>query len=774
MSSAARAETAWKWSSRLGLALTELLPSKHGETCRHYALMDGLDGSFILSTKDVDEGLALDWTWSSRFPVHVSIGGGPILARQIHPAAPVLKFRPEQVEDDVERFFKALNSRLLAPPASVEDHIVQCFRSHRHVAAKHAFTDDQSLDTFLDVLDELVEGRPVSFDDRLPQPHQNQLRETLGYNALVRRKTNLALTMRHAAGMVFQETHAELSTDPVTQDMFGMPPVPGLSTRNRLGAYYTPPGLARALTDVAVSRYLDRDVIRILDPACGSGVFLGEAARSLQRQGFAGRVELIGLDVSRAAIKMAKFALKHNDAVRLENVRLAVGDFLACAQSLDADVIVMNPPFVAAPDLDPALRERAKAILGNTYVNRPDLSMVFTMLALAHLNPSGTLATLLPAGVLAQQGGGRWRSSIAEAHGVDLVAVLGDHGLFRDAVVNVAALVLHDAPRALHKPPVELWASGRRGASSAALRRLRRWWLGGHQQTDRTEDWSIRQERSGSVLEREDWTPRPALLGDLPQRLQRTAHIVCVRDRFRVDLGIRAGKLKRSLQLTMTQFSQLPPKEQKLFRPVAETRSIHDGGIHPRTWAFYPDHPMTYGEISRAAPDFFTQFVEELGFADDNVVDFYRPSRKMNVLGEPRIVSRAFVGTGSFALDRSGEYVVTQAYAWRPLPPIADGAFDIADLLSDYVFILNSWLFFLLAREHGRIVAGGQVEGARKYVDSIPLPCLPALYMEFPELRERAQRLRRRVSPNYPGLDELNAFAASAYLTELDDWPVPR
>ena len=773
MSSGGRAATARDWSSRLGMAFTELLPEGRTDPGRHYAMMDGVDGSFVLSTEDVDEGRALDWAWSSRFPAHVAIGADAVLARQVHPAAPVLKFRVQQVEDDVERFFGELNSRLLDPPASVEDHVVQCFRSHRHVAAQHNLTDEQSLDAFLGVLDGIVAGRSLAADPRLPQPHQEQLREALGYNSLVRRRTDLALTMRHAAGMVFQETHAELSTVPVQQDLFGLPFAPGLSTRNRSGAYYTPPGLARALTDIALTRYLGCDVIRIVDPACGSGVFLGEAARSLQRLGFAGRVELLGLDVSRAAVKMAQFALKHNDAVRQEDVELRVGDFLACAESLDADVIVMNPPFVAAPELAPALRETAKQILGKAYVNRPDLSMVFTAFALRHLKPGGTLTTLLPAGVLAQEGGRRWRSSIAEARGVDLVAVLGDHGLFRDAVVSVAALVLHNDSEPFGGSPVEVWASGRRGASSAALRRLRRW-VNGNRRPERTEDWSIRQQGAGYLLERDDWTPRPALLGDLPRRLRQTPHVVCVNDQFRVELGVRAGKLKQSLQLSGAQYSDLPQKERKFFRPVAETRSISSGAVEPRSWVFYPDLPMTYGEISRGVPRYFEKFIQELGFAEDAVVDFYRACRKTNVRGQPRVVSRAFIGTGSFAADLRGEYVVTQGHAWRPVSALLEGPFDVADLLSDYAFILNSWPFFLLAREHGRIVAGGQVEGARKYVGSIPLPCLPTLYMEFPEVREEAEHLRRVAVRTYPGFSELNAFAASAYLTQLDDWPVPR
>ena len=736
--------------------------------------MDGVDGSFVLSTEVVDEEQALDWTWSSRFPVHVSVGEDSVLARQTHPAAPVLKFRSEQVEDNTERFFDTLNARLLNPLSTIEDHIVQCFRAHRHTAVKHDLTETQALESFLDVLDEIVEKRTASFDSRLPQSHQELLRESLRYNGLVRRKTDLALTMRHAAGMVFQETHAELSAEPAIEDMFGMAPAPDLPTRNRAGVYYTPPGLARALTDMALPRYRDRRAIRIADPACGSGAFLGEVARSLQRQGYEGRAELIGFDVSPAAIKMAKFALKHNDAVNNDDVRLEVRNFLTHREPLDADVIVMNPPFIPAPVWDRKLREQAKEILGTAYANRPDLSMVFTACALRHLKPDGTLATLVPAGVLAQQGGRNWRTSIAEARTIDLIAVLGDHGLFRDAVVSVAALVLRNASENVRTPPVELWTSERRGASSAALRRLRRW-VAGDERTERNENWSIRRKPSGSAIEHDDWTPRPALLGDLPQRLrQRHPHIASVKDQFSVELGIRGGRLKNILQLTWTDLARLPPEERKWFRPVAETRAIRDGRIDPRKWAFYPDKPMTYREISRSAKTFFTEVVKDLRLGDDDIVDFYRAVRKTNVRGEPRIVSKAYIGTHGFACDERGEYVVTQGHAWRPRASVTEAVFDLAELLCDYTFILNSWPFFLLAREHGRIVAGGQVEGARKYMGEIPLPCLPTLYVDFPEIRERAEKLREQTHEDYPDIHELNAFAASAYLTKLDEWSIPR
>ena len=117
--------------------------------------------------------------------------------------------------------------------------------------------------------------------------------------------------MRHAAGMVFQEAHADLLTEPLEPQLFGLAPVPDRAKRTQLGAYYTPPGLARNLADLSISDHLHKSRIKIVDPACGSGIFLCEVLRALERRGYQGEVELIGFDVSASAIVMANFALEY-------------------------------------------------------------------------------------------------------------------------------------------------------------------------------------------------------------------------------------------------------------------------------------------------------------------------------------------------------------------------------------------------------------------------------------------------------------------------------
>jgi hypothetical protein len=518
---------------------------------------------------------------------------------------------------------------------------------------------------------------------------------------------------------------------------------------------------------------LEKSSIRVMDPACGSGIFLCEVLRSLERRRDTGNVELVGFDVSRAAISMARFALSHSDALMHKTTRLEVRDFLEIKEPIQADIVPMNPPFVAATDLEPRLRQRAQEILGPVFKNRPDLSMVFTTLALSYLVEGGTLATLLPAGVLSQQYGKAWRSSIAEASDVDLLAVLGDHGLFRDAMVNISALMVRkSSPLNRMQAPAMLWASQRKGASSAAMRRLRMW-SEGNKRPERTTEWSIYAARPEGIRDRDDWTPRPFTLGNLPDELRIRDNIVTVEKLFHVELGVRAGNIGSAFQISSSDYERLPARERKLFRPVAETKSIKNGVVTPVTFIFYPEAPMAAGKIAKVVPSFYSAHIAPLGLALDAVIDLDRARRDSNLSGRPRIVSRAFFSTGSFAVDGDGSLVVVQGYSWIPKTRVFSAPFDLTDILTDYCFLLNSRVFFMLAREVGRLVGGGQVDGAKNQVKDMPIPDLAEVYLSQPEVKEQADFLRRRDQVQFPEAALLDQFAAAAYGTGLTDWDIP-
>lgn len=760
------------WARRLGLARTPLRSVTEDPEGNHHALLDGVDGSFALSFVELPAATSLDWTWSSQLTNHVHVGLDKVLVRPVDKRASVLRFDLSAVDENLEQFFTTVAGQRVMPAVTVVDHITNCFRAHRALAAGAGLSAEASLTTFLDVVNELISENG---DDRassgLTEDHRWRLIEELRYNQLTGRTADLALTMRHAAGMVFQETHAELDAEPVPLQLFGLAPAPKRSTRNRLGAYYTPPGLARTICDLAIVPHLSKETLRILDPACGSGIFLVEVLRALERHNFAGQVELIGFDISASAIEMARFALRHCSYAGTVRYAVEAFDFLRSSEQLDADIILMNPPFVAYEDLSVDLKRELKTRLGEVYSNKPDFSMLFTSLSLEQLKAGGTLATLLPAGVLAQSSATNWRSQIVSGNDIDLLAILGDHGLFRDAMVNISAMILRKTVAKPVLQPTMLWAGQRPGASADALRRLRRW-VDGDRRAERTADWSIYQARERLITPKGNWTPRPNSLGELPQKLLTLPGVKTVGSLFQVEQGVRPGRIGEQLIIPVSQWCELPNREQSFFRPVAENRSIQSAQVSPINMMFFPSSPMTADEVSRRLPKFFAKNLESLALQPFEIVEAIRPRRGTNDRKLRRIVARTYVAEDSFAVDPDGSLVVVQGSSWIAKWRSLGSPEDELNLFTDYALLMNSRLFFMLLREFCRIVGGGQVEASKAGTSPAPLPDLIEIYRMRPEVLVLAERLREQNKTVYPPISELDRFAAEAYGTTLNDWVV--
>jgi len=174
------------------------------------------------------------------------------------------------------------------------------------------------------------------------------------------------------AGDVLART-CEVDSPPAICDRFGrlyQDLLPG-AARHALGEYYTPAWLAADVFDqVGYAASAGR---RLLDPCCGSGVFLLEAIRRLRREDPTASAEAIlarvaGFDVNPLAVLAAR-----------ANCVLAVADLLAPGQVVTPPVhvrdvvldpptgetfdwIVGNPPWVAWDHLGEAYREATKPL----------------------------------------------------------------------------------------------------------------------------------------------------------------------------------------------------------------------------------------------------------------------------------------------------------------------------------------------------------------------------------------------------------------------------
>lgn len=194
---------------------------------------------------------------------------------------------------------------------------------------------------------------------------------------------------------------------------------------------YTPPALVRLMLDEALSwSRLDRLVERkevILDPACGSGVFLVEAYKRLvlhwrARNNWAKPSVkalrsltscLRGVDVERGAIELAAFSLclAMCDALEPEEIRASVrlfpkltGDVLIEDCFFDAKdkqiikgpigVVVGNPPFESALKTEGALRSYRRYVETNGPLADKQVAYLFLHEAMELLTAGGVLSML--------------------------------------------------------------------------------------------------------------------------------------------------------------------------------------------------------------------------------------------------------------------------------------------------------------------------------------------------------------------------------------------
>jgi len=225
------------------------------------------------------------------------------------------------------------------------------------------------------------------------------------------------------------------------------------------GSHYTP----SALVDFVLSRTLTREVLetcpRVMDPACGSGIFLVEAFRRIVRHEIWKqdgkrlsrpqlrkilRDQIAGIDINEEAVRVAAFSLylaflhyqeprEINEQRRLPNLKWAKRsdrdsgqryDILLDGNAFDAvggklgpeiakrfgpataDVVVGNPPW-GYPKKDDELGHRALTGTLEWCDERPDrvigdkeLSQAFIHLALALLRDGGRSGLLVSSGVL--------------------------------------------------------------------------------------------------------------------------------------------------------------------------------------------------------------------------------------------------------------------------------------------------------------------------------------------------------------------------------------
>jgi SAM-dependent methyltransferase len=223
--------------------------------------------------------------------------------------------------------------------------------------------------------------------------------------------------------------------------------------RKQRGHFSTPPELVKHILDACgYTPEANLARVRVLDPACGSGNFLAEAARRLVA--FSTRIgldqaaqaalmqrNLWGFDPDPVACFLAEMqlhAMQHNHRLHIHQA-----DALTLPWEPYVDLFVANPPYLAAKNADlsgyQSTRQRGQA----------DSYLLFLSLALQALRTGGWMGLVLPDPLLARTNAAKERTCLLTEATIHHIWHLS--GVFAADVGAVVIIAQKCPPQHLHQ-----------------------------------------------------------------------------------------------------------------------------------------------------------------------------------------------------------------------------------------------------------------------------------------------------------------------------------
>lgn len=162
----------------------------------------------------------------------------------------------------------------------------------------------------------------------------------------------------------------------------------------KAGEFYTPQSVSTLLAKIVTQ---GKERLRsVYDPTCGSGSLLLRVKREVKD------VDMIyGQEMNRTTYNLARMNMILHD-VHFAKFDIKQEDTLIRPQHLDKrfDAVVANPPFSAKWSADPLFLQEERFSAYGKLAPSSKADMAFVQHMLHHLNENGTMAVVLPHGVL--------------------------------------------------------------------------------------------------------------------------------------------------------------------------------------------------------------------------------------------------------------------------------------------------------------------------------------------------------------------------------------
>ena len=525
---------------------------------------------------------------------------------------------------------------------------------------------------------------------------------------------DFSVMSKHALSKIYERYVTVMNRDePIQFSMF--PSEPEVEWNKRLGGIYTPNYIASFF-----ARYLKSQLSpeaftnsTILDPACGSGIFLRAVTeQKIQSEGNPTKESaesalgtVFGADIDENAVAASRLSLALLNLASCgelpDEVPIMRSDSLELfhpESSYDTsfDAVMMNPPFVRTELQTESMRQAIVDHVGFAARGKLDQYLAFVVLSIRALKPGGFGFFVIPQPLLTSDNLAKLRNWIRSQAWVRLIADLSAIRVFEANVYIALLIVQRKDESALSEPHLSLISCQR--DVGAALEDF----LDGRRRE--TSSYAMFDAPQPS-LDRATWTVNAPQETDLLSKLE-------VMPKLKDYAVVRQGMITGSDEVFVLDKDDVPTGEEALYKPWLPDRMISRFGLPEETGlrVFYPiidhspvgddqikaDFPATWARLKQYEDELSLRASVKRGNQQWWRPDSPRQSREMFL---SKIVVPELFLVPRFGLDVNGKWVVSHSPFVCVPPKRAD-----ENVLYVLVAILNSsaisWFIDLNARKY--------------------------------------------------------------------------
>lgn len=213
-------------------------------------------------------------------------------------------------------------------------------------------------------------------------------------------------------------------------------------TGKKAGEFYTPHPVSKILTRIAIAGQEDKRGLLVYDPCMGSGSLLLNAKKYAKEPQY---IRYFGQELMTSTYNLARMNMFLH-GIAPENQKLRNGDTLdedwPTGEETDFDMVLMNPPYSAKWSAAAGFLQDERFSDYGVLAPKSKADYAFLLHGLYHLKSSGTMAIVLPHGVLFRGASeGKIREKLLRSG--NIYAVIGlPANLFYNTSIPTCILVL--------------------------------------------------------------------------------------------------------------------------------------------------------------------------------------------------------------------------------------------------------------------------------------------------------------------------------------------